>query len=141
MWNTFIIRNFLVFWFGMIFKEGFVLLEYYLFQLWNSIMYILILWHLWCLLQLSFLWSWAKGDQWMWQLPWHFPWSFQVAFPGNLQLIFILRPSRFIQRTFTDIGIKYYRDEFKMKVPVSITFHLVCFWSGPVEKMAFGLSF
>ncbi|KAI4548183.1 hypothetical protein MG293_000513 [Ovis ammon polii] len=41
-----------------------------------------------------------------------------VAFPGNLQLIFILRPSRFIQRTFTDIGIKYYRDEFKMKVPI-----------------------
>ncbi|XP_043730110.1 probable guanine nucleotide exchange factor MCF2L2 isoform X3 [Cervus elaphus] len=40
-----------------------------------------------------------------------------VAFPGNLKLIFILRPSRFIQRTFTDIGIKYYRDEFKMKVP------------------------
>ncbi|XP_042089835.1 probable guanine nucleotide exchange factor MCF2L2 isoform X2 [Ovis aries] len=42
----------------------------------------------------------------------------KVAFPGNLQLIFILRPSRFIQRTFTDIGIKYYRDEFKMKVPI-----------------------
>ncbi|KAG8516054.1 putative guanine nucleotide exchange factor MCF2L2 [Galemys pyrenaicus] len=41
-----------------------------------------------------------------------------VAFPGNLQLIFILRPSRFLQRTFTDIGIKYYRDEFKMKVPI-----------------------
>ncbi|XP_069885775.1 probable guanine nucleotide exchange factor MCF2L2 [Dipodomys merriami] len=41
-----------------------------------------------------------------------------VAFPGNLQLIFILRPSRFIQRTFTDIGIKYYRDEFNMKVPI-----------------------
>ncbi|XP_053513582.1 probable guanine nucleotide exchange factor MCF2L2 isoform X3 [Artibeus jamaicensis] len=41
-----------------------------------------------------------------------------VAFPGNLQLIFILRPSRFIQRTLTDIGIKYYRDEFKMKVPI-----------------------
>uniref|UniRef100_A0A8C0WWN8 Guanine nucleotide exchange factor MCF2L2 n=1 Tax=Castor canadensis TaxID=51338 RepID=A0A8C0WWN8_CASCN len=41
-----------------------------------------------------------------------------VAFPGNLQLIFILRPSCFIQRTFTDIGIKYYRDEFKMKVPI-----------------------
>ncbi|XP_014405201.1 PREDICTED: probable guanine nucleotide exchange factor MCF2L2, partial [Myotis brandtii] len=40
-----------------------------------------------------------------------------VAFPGNLQLIFILRPSRFIQRTITDIGIKYYQDEFKMKVP------------------------
>uniref|UniRef100_G1SVN2 MCF.2 cell line derived transforming sequence-like 2 n=1 Tax=Oryctolagus cuniculus TaxID=9986 RepID=G1SVN2_RABIT len=41
-----------------------------------------------------------------------------VAFPGNLQLIFILRPSHFIQRTFTEIGIKYYRDEFKMKVPI-----------------------
>ncbi|XP_059247436.1 probable guanine nucleotide exchange factor MCF2L2 isoform X2 [Mustela nigripes] len=41
-----------------------------------------------------------------------------VAFPGNLQLIFILRPSRFIQRTFTDIGIKYFREEFKMKVPI-----------------------
>ncbi|XP_066097744.1 probable guanine nucleotide exchange factor MCF2L2 isoform X3 [Saccopteryx bilineata] len=41
-----------------------------------------------------------------------------VAFPGNLQLIFILRPSRFIQRTITDLGIKYYRDEFKMKVPI-----------------------
>jgi len=35
-----------------------------------------------------------------------------------LQLIFILRPSRFIQRTITDIGIKYYQDEFKMKVPI-----------------------
>ncbi|KAM5291901.1 putative guanine nucleotide exchange factor MCF2L2 [Ctenodactylus gundi] len=41
-----------------------------------------------------------------------------VAFPGNLQLIFILRPLRLIQRAFTDIGIKYYRDEFKMKVPI-----------------------
>ncbi|XP_027627223.1 probable guanine nucleotide exchange factor MCF2L2 [Tupaia chinensis] len=40
-----------------------------------------------------------------------------VAFPGNLQLVFILRPSRFLQRTFTDVGLKYYRDEFKMKVP------------------------
>ncbi|XP_074184645.1 putative guanine nucleotide exchange factor MCF2L2 isoform X7 [Rhinolophus sinicus] len=43
-----------------------------------------------------------------------------VAFPGNLQLIFILRPSRFIQRTITDIGIKYYREEFKMKVPIVV---------------------
>ncbi|ELK27454.1 Putative guanine nucleotide exchange factor MCF2L2 [Myotis davidii] len=45
-------------------------------------------------------------------------WGTTVAFPGNLQLIFILRPSRFIQRTITDIGIKYYQDEFKMKVPI-----------------------
>ncbi|XP_044525502.1 probable guanine nucleotide exchange factor MCF2L2 [Gracilinanus agilis] len=39
------------------------------------------------------------------------------AFPGNLQLVFVLRPSRFIQRTIADIGIKLYRDDFKMKVP------------------------
>ncbi|KAG8445093.1 hypothetical protein GDO86_010022, partial [Hymenochirus boettgeri] len=38
------------------------------------------------------------------------------AFPGNLQLVFILRPSRFIQRTIADIGIKLYRDDFKMKI-------------------------
>ncbi|XP_008570732.1 PREDICTED: probable guanine nucleotide exchange factor MCF2L2 [Galeopterus variegatus] len=64
-----------------------------------------------------------------------------VAFPGNLQLIFILRPSRFIQRAFTDIGIKYYRGEFKMKVPVSMTFHLVSICLGHVEKMACELGF
>ncbi|NXJ12689.1 MCF2L factor, partial [Odontophorus gujanensis] len=40
------------------------------------------------------------------------------AFPGNLQLIFVLRPSRFIQRAIADIGIKLYRDDFKMKVPI-----------------------
>uniref|UniRef100_A0A4X2KSV1 MCF.2 cell line derived transforming sequence-like 2 n=1 Tax=Vombatus ursinus TaxID=29139 RepID=A0A4X2KSV1_VOMUR len=41
-----------------------------------------------------------------------------VTFPGNLQLVFVLRPSRFIQRTIADIGIKLYRDDFKMKVPI-----------------------
>ncbi|NXR20180.1 MCF2L factor, partial [Cinclus mexicanus] len=40
------------------------------------------------------------------------------AFPGNLQLVFVLRPSRFIQRAIADIGIKFYRDDFKMKVPI-----------------------
>ncbi|XP_018422634.1 PREDICTED: probable guanine nucleotide exchange factor MCF2L2 [Nanorana parkeri] len=38
------------------------------------------------------------------------------AFPGNLQLVFVLRPSRFIQRTIADIGIKFYRDDFRMKI-------------------------
>ncbi|XP_063298795.1 probable guanine nucleotide exchange factor MCF2L2 [Pelobates fuscus] len=38
------------------------------------------------------------------------------AFPGNLQLVFVLRPSRLIQRAIADIGIKLYRDDFKMKV-------------------------
>lgn len=68
-------------------------------------------------------------------------WSFQVAFPGNLQLIFILRPSQFIQRTFTEIGIKYYRDEFKMKVPVSMTFHFESVWLGQMRKMSFEQDF
>uniref|UniRef100_A0A8C5M2H6 MCF.2 cell line derived transforming sequence-like 2 n=1 Tax=Leptobrachium leishanense TaxID=445787 RepID=A0A8C5M2H6_9ANUR len=40
------------------------------------------------------------------------------AFPGNLQLVFVLRPCRFIQRTIADIGVKLYRDDFKMKVPI-----------------------
>ncbi|NXP77528.1 MCF2L factor, partial [Ramphastos sulfuratus] len=40
------------------------------------------------------------------------------AFPGNLQLVFVLRPSCFIQRAIADIGIKLYRDDFKMKVPI-----------------------
>ncbi|XP_069069211.1 probable guanine nucleotide exchange factor MCF2L2 isoform X2 [Pleurodeles waltl] len=38
------------------------------------------------------------------------------AFPGNLQLVFVLRPSRFIQRTIADIGIRLHRDDFKMKI-------------------------
>uniref|UniRef100_A0A8C9W8R0 Guanine nucleotide exchange factor DBS-like n=1 Tax=Scleropages formosus TaxID=113540 RepID=A0A8C9W8R0_SCLFO len=38
------------------------------------------------------------------------------AFPGNLQLVLVLRPTRFLQRTITDIGIRLHRDDFKMKV-------------------------
>ncbi|XP_070764327.1 guanine nucleotide exchange factor DBS [Enoplosus armatus] len=40
------------------------------------------------------------------------------AFPGNLQLVLVLRPSRFFQRAIADIGIKLHKDDFKMKVPV-----------------------
>uniref|UniRef100_A0A673X3H2 Guanine nucleotide exchange factor DBS-like n=1 Tax=Salmo trutta TaxID=8032 RepID=A0A673X3H2_SALTR len=40
------------------------------------------------------------------------------AFPGNLQLVLVLRPSRFFQRAIADIGIKLHRDDFKMKVPI-----------------------
>ncbi|KAM9480411.1 guanine nucleotide exchange factor DBS isoform 13-T13 [Salvelinus alpinus] len=40
------------------------------------------------------------------------------AFPGNLQLVLVLRPSRFFQRAVADIGIKLHRDDFKMKVPI-----------------------
>ncbi|XP_026160585.1 guanine nucleotide exchange factor DBS isoform X2 [Mastacembelus armatus] len=38
------------------------------------------------------------------------------AFPGNLQLVLVLRPSRFFHRTIADIGIKLHKDDFKMKV-------------------------
>uniref|UniRef100_A0A8C7FLZ7 Guanine nucleotide exchange factor DBS n=1 Tax=Oncorhynchus kisutch TaxID=8019 RepID=A0A8C7FLZ7_ONCKI len=40
------------------------------------------------------------------------------AFPGNLQLVLVLRPSRFFQRAIADIGMKLHRDDFKMKVPI-----------------------
>ncbi|XP_069053915.1 guanine nucleotide exchange factor DBS isoform X2 [Lepisosteus oculatus] len=38
------------------------------------------------------------------------------AFPGNLQLVLVLRPSRFLQRAIADIGIRLHRDDFKMKI-------------------------
>ncbi|XP_075997760.1 guanine nucleotide exchange factor DBS isoform X2 [Genypterus blacodes] len=38
------------------------------------------------------------------------------AFPGNLQLVLVLRPSKFLQRAIADIGIKLHRDDFKMKI-------------------------
>ncbi|XP_034385976.1 guanine nucleotide exchange factor DBS [Cyclopterus lumpus] len=40
------------------------------------------------------------------------------AFPGNLQLVLVLRPSRFFQRAIADIGIRLHKDDFKMKVPI-----------------------
>ncbi|KAK2836044.1 hypothetical protein Q5P01_016528 [Channa striata] len=38
------------------------------------------------------------------------------AFPGNLQLVLVLRPSRFLHRAMADIGIKLQKDDFKMKI-------------------------
>ncbi|KAJ8410067.1 hypothetical protein AAFF_G00211080 [Aldrovandia affinis] len=40
------------------------------------------------------------------------------SFPGNLQLVLVLRPTSRLQRTLSDILFKFNRDEFKMKVPV-----------------------
>ncbi|XP_057708470.1 guanine nucleotide exchange factor DBS-like isoform X11 [Corythoichthys intestinalis] len=40
------------------------------------------------------------------------------AFPGNLQLVLVLRPTTLFQRTLSDILFKFNKDEFKMKVPV-----------------------
>ncbi|XP_026852077.2 guanine nucleotide exchange factor DBS isoform X2 [Electrophorus electricus] len=38
------------------------------------------------------------------------------AFPANLQLVLVLRPSRFFQRAIADIGIRLHREDFKMKI-------------------------
>ncbi|XP_037837071.1 guanine nucleotide exchange factor DBS isoform X4 [Kryptolebias marmoratus] len=38
------------------------------------------------------------------------------AFPGNLQLVLVLRPSRLFQRAIADIGLKLHKDDFKMKI-------------------------
>uniref|UniRef100_A0A3Q0T1L7 MCF.2 cell line derived transforming sequence like n=1 Tax=Amphilophus citrinellus TaxID=61819 RepID=A0A3Q0T1L7_AMPCI len=40
------------------------------------------------------------------------------AFPGNLQLVLVLRPTTLLQRTLSDILFKFNKEEFKMKVPV-----------------------
>ncbi|GCB65035.1 hypothetical protein scyTo_0009912 [Scyliorhinus torazame] len=40
------------------------------------------------------------------------------SFPGNLQLILVLRPSGIFQRAISDIVLKFYRDDFKLKVPI-----------------------
>ncbi|XP_027722279.1 guanine nucleotide exchange factor DBS-like isoform X2 [Vombatus ursinus] len=39
-----------------------------------------------------------------------------ASFPGNLQLVLVLRPTGFLQRTLSDIAFKFNRDEFKMKI-------------------------
>ncbi|XP_034614026.1 guanine nucleotide exchange factor DBS isoform X2 [Trachemys scripta elegans] len=41
-----------------------------------------------------------------------------ASFPGNLQLVLVLRPTGFIHRTLSDLVFKFNRDEFKMKVPI-----------------------
>ncbi|XP_073068434.1 guanine nucleotide exchange factor DBS isoform X6 [Manis javanica] len=41
-----------------------------------------------------------------------------ASFPANLQLVLVLRPTGFFQRTLCDLAFKFNRDDFKMKVPV-----------------------
>ncbi|XP_051938178.1 guanine nucleotide exchange factor DBS-like isoform X4 [Hippocampus zosterae] len=40
------------------------------------------------------------------------------AFPGNLQLVLVLRPTTVLQGAISNILFKIYKDDFKMKVPV-----------------------
>uniref|UniRef100_A0A673V3J5 MCF.2 cell line derived transforming sequence n=1 Tax=Suricata suricatta TaxID=37032 RepID=A0A673V3J5_SURSU len=41
-----------------------------------------------------------------------------VSFPGNLHLVLVLRPSSFLQRTFTNIGFRFSQEDFLLKLPV-----------------------
>lgn len=45
---------------------------------------------------------------------------FQGSFPGNLQLVLVLRPAALFQRALSDVLFRLNKDEFKMKVPVSV---------------------
>ncbi|XP_016104185.1 guanine nucleotide exchange factor DBS [Sinocyclocheilus grahami] len=40
------------------------------------------------------------------------------SFPGNLQLVLVLKPSRLLQRAIADFSMRLHRDDFKLKVPV-----------------------
>lgn len=40
------------------------------------------------------------------------------SFPGNLQLVLVLRPAALLQRTLSEFLFRFSKDEFKMKVPV-----------------------
>ncbi|XP_078513819.1 guanine nucleotide exchange factor DBS isoform X11 [Lissotriton helveticus] len=39
-----------------------------------------------------------------------------ASFPGNLQLVLVLRPTGFLHRTLSDLALKFNKDEFKMKI-------------------------
>ncbi|KFO98411.1 Guanine nucleotide exchange factor DBS, partial [Calypte anna] len=41
-----------------------------------------------------------------------------ASFPGNLQLVLVLRPTGVFHRALSDIAFRFNRDEFKMKVPI-----------------------
>ncbi|KAK9401778.1 guanine nucleotide exchange factor DBS [Crotalus adamanteus] len=41
-----------------------------------------------------------------------------TSFPGNLQLVLVLRPTGFFHRTLFDIAFKFHRDDYKIKLPI-----------------------
>ncbi|XP_077921414.1 proto-oncogene DBL isoform X8 [Halichoerus grypus] len=47
-----------------------------------------------------------------------------VSFPGNLHLVLVLRPTSFLQRTFTDIGFRFSQEDFMLKLPAIENFAL-----------------
>ncbi|TRY76135.1 hypothetical protein DNTS_027383 [Danionella cerebrum] len=38
------------------------------------------------------------------------------SFPGNLQLVLVLKPSRLLQRAIADVSMRLHRDDFKLKI-------------------------
>nr|XP_048313666.1 proto-oncogene DBL isoform X2 [Myodes glareolus] len=44
--------------------------------------------------------------------------NIEASFPGSLHLVLVLRPTSFLQRTFTDIGFRFSQDDFMVKLPV-----------------------
>ncbi|CAO2621874.1 Proto-oncogene DBL [Lemmus lemmus] len=47
-----------------------------------------------------------------------------VSFPGSLHLVLVLRPTSFLQRTFTDIGFRFSQEDFMVKLPAIEKFAL-----------------
>uniref|UniRef100_A0A8C6YBT1 MCF.2 cell line derived transforming sequence like n=1 Tax=Naja naja TaxID=35670 RepID=A0A8C6YBT1_NAJNA len=43
-----------------------------------------------------------------------------TSFPGNLQLVLVLRPTGFFHRTLFDIAYSFHGDDYKIKLPVKI---------------------
>ena len=41
---------------------------------------------------------------------------FQGFFPGLIEVVFVLRPTGFLQRAFSDVGYKFVKDDFKFRV-------------------------
>ncbi|ETE73402.1 Guanine nucleotide exchange factor DBS [Ophiophagus hannah] len=41
-----------------------------------------------------------------------------TSFPGNLQLVLVLRPTGFFHRTLFDIAFRFHGDEYKIKLPI-----------------------
>lgn len=58
----------------------------------------------------------------------------QGSFPGNLQLVLVLRPNTLLQRALSDILFKFNKDEFKMKVPVRVVHLCSPFWNINEDK-------
>nr|XP_018672660.1 guanine nucleotide exchange factor DBS-like isoform X1 [Ciona intestinalis] len=45
-------------------------------------------------------------------------------FPGNIRFVFVLRPQGFFQGAISNIGFRWQKDDFSMKVPVEMLTHL-----------------